>query len=51
MAYQGALGLDPARILAQNEAFAPRPDLVFILALPVSQALARLAASRTEPAR
>lgn len=42
VAYQGALGLDPAGILQENEAFAPRPDLVFLLALPVSQALARL---------
>ncbi len=47
VAYQGALGLDPARILAQNEVLAPRPDLVFILTLPVSQALARLAAGRS----
>lgn len=46
VAYQGALGLDSARILAQNEVLAPRPDLVFILGLSVSQALARLAASR-----
>jgi dTMP kinase len=43
-AYQGALGLDPAQILTMNEAFAPRPDLVFILTLPVGQALPRLAA-------
>jgi dTMP kinase len=42
MAYQGALGLDPGEILAANEAFAPQPDLVFLLILPVSQALARL---------
>ncbi|RJR41738.1 MAG: dTMP kinase [Deltaproteobacteria bacterium] len=42
MAYQGALGLDPGEILAANETFAPRPDLVFLLILPVSQALARL---------
>jgi dTMP kinase len=42
VAYQGALGLDPAWILAANEAFAPRPDLVFLLVLPVAQALARL---------
>jgi dTMP kinase len=42
VAYQGALGLDPAWILLENEAFAPRPDLVFLLVLPVSQALARL---------
>jgi dTMP kinase len=43
VAYQGALGLDPNDILAANEAFAPVPDLVFILELPVTQALARLA--------
>jgi dTMP kinase len=42
VAYQGALGLDPARILAANEAFAPRPDLVFILALSPEAAVARL---------
>jgi dTMP kinase len=42
VAYQGALGLDPVEILAANEAFAPRPDLVFLLLIPVSQALARL---------
>ena len=42
VAYQGALGLDPAWILAENEVFAPRPDLVFLLVLPVAQALARL---------
>jgi dTMP kinase len=44
-AYQGALGLDPARILAENEAFAPRPHLVFILTLPPSLAVARLSRS------
>ncbi len=43
VAYQGALGLDPGEILAQNESFAPRPDLVFILALPVALAMKRLA--------
>ncbi len=42
VAYQGALGLDPAVILARNEAFAPRPDLVFLLLLAPAQALARL---------
>jgi dTMP kinase len=42
VAYQGALGLDPARILATNEAFAPRPQLVFILTLPPDAAVARL---------
>lgn len=43
VAYQGALGLDPASILAANEAFAPRPHLVFILTLPPELAVARLA--------
>jgi len=45
VAYQGALGLAPARILAANEAFAPRPDLAFILTVPVPLALKRLAGS------
>jgi dTMP kinase len=40
-AYQGALGLDPKVILADSEAFAPRPDLVVIFTLPLSVALAR----------
>jgi dTMP kinase len=43
VAYQGALGLDPADILAANEAFAPRPQLVFILTLPPAAAVDRLA--------
>ncbi len=30
-AYQGARGLDPAAIIASNEAFAPVPDLVLLL--------------------
>jgi dTMP kinase len=42
VAYQGALGLNPDEILALNESFAPRPDLVFILNLPVPQAMKRL---------
>jgi len=45
VAYQGALGLDAARILAANESFAPRPHLVFILTLPPALAVARLARS------
>lgn len=40
-AYQGALGLDPQAIVAQSEVFAPRPDLVVILTLPVPVALDR----------
>ena len=49
VAYQGALGLAPARILAANEAFAPRPDLAFLLTLPVAAALKRLGRSRGRP--
>jgi dTMP kinase len=45
VAYQGALGLDPDRILAQNEILSVRPDLTVILTLPVAQALARLSAT------
>ncbi|MEJ5330677.1 MAG: dTMP kinase [Desulfobaccales bacterium] len=40
-AYQGARGLDPEAIIVLNEAFAPRPDLVFLLELPVAEALRR----------
>ncbi len=43
VAYQGALGLDPDDILAANQSFAPAPDLVFLLVLPVAEALHRLA--------
>lgn len=45
-AYQGALGLDPDLILAESESFAPRPDLVIILTVPLSLALARRRESR-----
>jgi len=30
-AYSGALGMDPEKIIADNEVFAPRPDLVLYL--------------------
>jgi dTMP kinase len=49
VAYQGALGLDPDRILAQNEVMAVRPDLTIILTLPVAQALARLSGTPQRP--
>jgi dTMP kinase len=41
-AYQGAAGLDPEEILARSEAFAPQPDLLVILGLPVRVALDRI---------
>lgn len=34
MAYQGALGCNPQSIRIRNEAFAPPPDLLLLLALP-----------------
>jgi dTMP kinase len=46
VAYQGARGIDTKRILAQNRLFAPEPDIVFFLAVPVSLALARIRSSR-----
>ncbi len=42
VAYQGAKGIDPARIRRLNERFAPRPDLVFILDLPAARGLGRI---------
>jgi dTMP kinase len=47
MAYQGALGLDPEFIRAENEKIAPRPDLILLYRIPVEQSLARIAASRS----
>ena len=45
MAYQGALGHKPwPTIQEENEAFAPRPDLLVLLELPVAQSLARIQA-------
>ena len=42
MAYQGARGFDPKKIREDNEAFAPVPDLLFILDLDVDTALERI---------
>jgi dTMP kinase len=42
MAYQGALHLDPEEIQACNEAFAPPPDLLFLLHLPATQGWQRV---------
>jgi dTMP kinase len=47
VAYQGAKGLDPGRILRQNERFAPKPSLVFILDLPPDTGLGRISGRRT----
>lgn len=42
MAYQGYRGIDPTEIRARNEEFAPRPDHLIILDLPVETALERI---------
>jgi len=43
LAYQGARGLDMNEIRAKHDKFVIRPDIVFILDVPVSQALKRIA--------
>jgi len=52
VAYQGARGLDPARLLAENEAEFPLPDLALLLVLAPAAGLARVAArgGAAEPA-
>ncbi|MBN1868224.1 dTMP kinase [Candidatus Sumerlaeota bacterium] len=47
IAYQGARGLDPARVRVENERFAPAADLLVILDLPVETACRRIEASRS----
>ena len=48
IAYQGAKGLDPAKIRRMNEKFAPRPDLVFILDIGPDAGLARITGRKTK---
>ncbi len=47
-AYQGAGGHDPADILAVNESFAPRPDLVLLLVAPPEVGVKRVREGRGE---
>lgn len=42
VAYQGARGIDPARILRENEAIAPAPDLVFLLGVDSAEGMRRV---------
>lgn len=46
MAYQGARGVDPAQIEARHRDFAPQPDLLVLLDLPVEEALDRIIRKR-----
>ncbi len=46
IAYQGACGIDLEKIRAENESFAPIPDIVFILKVPVGTGLRRIKAGR-----
>jgi len=41
-AYQGARGLDPVRIVRENERFAPAPDLAIILELSPEEGIRRI---------
>lgn len=45
-AYQGARGLDPSAIIAENCAFALRPHVTFLLEIPVEEGLARIRSGR-----
>ena len=42
IAYQGAAGLDLAMLQAVNEAFAPPPDVLLLLDLPVAESFKRI---------
>jgi dTMP kinase len=48
-AYQGARGADPDKIIADHESFAPRPDVVLVLDVPVAQGLERIRRRGDEP--
>ena len=47
-AYQGANGMEPENILRKNEEFAPRPDLVLLVEIPVAEGLRRIKQLRGE---
>lgn len=45
-AYQGALGFDPQKIIEDNEAFAPRPDRLFIIQVSLDESFRRIEEGR-----
>ena len=45
-AYQGALGFDPAKIIVDNEAFAPRPDLLLMIQVSLDESFRRIEQGR-----
>ena len=45
-AYQGALGLDPVKIIKDNEVFAPQPDCVFIIQVSLDESFRRIEQGR-----
>ena len=45
-AYQGALGFDPIKIIDDNEAFAPRPDLLLIVQGSLDESFRRIEQGR-----
>lgn len=47
VAYQGARGIDPNWILAQNRAFAREADVTFLLEVPLDEALRRIRTGRS----
>lgn len=51
VAYQGARGLDAAKILADSEAEFERPDCVLLFVIPAREGLARVAARGAWPSR
>ena len=42
IAYQGALGLDPEKIRAENEAFCPLPNAAFLIDIPTKIGIDRI---------
>lgn len=46
-AYQGSRGLSPDDILARNFEFAPVPDIVFLIEIPIEAAMERIKKNRS----